>query len=186
MKIVAPLLLPMLLVGCSSTTIETQYYLLRQQQIFESRELKPSPDFSLGRVDIAAYIDRPGLMLEVGNGQVRPAQYHQWAEPLHSSVRVFLQREISLQLGTDLFPTADSPASTSIEIRVDQLHGTSDGEALLLAYWWTTQDGEIQSIFQYTQTETLTEDGYAALANAEEVLLSGFAKSIANTLQAIP
>ena len=185
MKIAAPLLLLTLLVGCSSTTIDTQYYLLRQQHVFESRELKPSPDFSLGSVDIASYIDQPGLMLEVGNGQVRPAQYHQWAEPLHNSVRVFLQREISLQLGTDVFPAAYSPASTSIEIRVDQLHGTNDGKALLLAYWWTIQDGEIQSIFQYTETETLTADGYAALANAEEVLLSGFAKSIADTLQAM-
>ena len=182
---IAALLLTLLMVGCSSTTIDTQFYLLRHHQAVESRELKPSPDFSLGSVDIASYIDQPGLVLEVAPGQVRPAQHHEWAEPLHNSVRILLQREISIQLGADLFPAAYSAAPTVVEIRVDQLHGTNDGEAMLLAYWWTLQNGEILSTYQYMKTAMLDQDGYAALAKAEEELLSGLAVSIADTLKTL-
>ena len=56
MRFVA-LLTALLLVGCASTSVETQYYLLRQQQVIETRELKPSTDFSFGNVTVAAYID---------------------------------------------------------------------------------------------------------------------------------
>ena len=179
----AALLATLLLVGCTGTAVETQYYLLRQQEVVETRELKPSTDFSLGNVAIASYIDQPGLVLELEHGQVRPAQHHEWAEPLHTSVRIFLQRQISAQLGADLFPTAYSPASTTIEIHIDQMHGTSNGEAVLLAYWWTTQNGAIQSTYQYMRTETLEQDGYAALASAQEELLAGLAQNIADTLK---
>jgi uncharacterized lipoprotein YmbA len=182
---IAALLVTLLLVGCSSTTVETQFYLLRQHQAFESRELKPSPDFALGSVNIASYIDQPGLVLEVAPGQVRPAQHHEWAEPLHNSVRILMQREISSQLGVDLFPEAYSAAPTVIEIRVDQMHGTNNGEAMLLAYWWTIRNGEIQSTYQYMKTAALNQDGYASLAKAEEELLTGLAVSIADTLKSL-
>ncbi|MEP0203097.1 MAG: ABC-type transport auxiliary lipoprotein family protein [Halioglobus sp.] len=181
----AALLITLLVVGCSSTPVETQFYLLRQHQAFESRELKPSPDFALGKVDIAPYIDQPGLVLEVAPGQVRPAQYHEWAEPMHTSVRILLQRQISLQLGADLFPANFSAAPVVVEIHIDQLHGTNDGNAMLLAYWWTLRDGEIQSTYQYTKTLALAQDGYAALARAEGKLLSGLAESISDTLKTL-
>ena len=183
---IAALLLTLLLVGCSSKPIETQFYLLRKHQPVESRELKPSPDFALGKVDIAPYIDQPGLVLEVSPGQVRPARHHEWAEPMHTSVRILLQREISVQLGVDLFPANFSDAPMVIAIRVDQLHGTNNGEALLVAYWWTLENGKIQSTYQYTQNIALAQDGYAALANAQEKLLSGLAMNIADTLKAMP
>jgi uncharacterized lipoprotein YmbA len=179
------LLLTLLVAGCSHTPVETQFYLLRQQAAIESREMKPSPDFSLGDVSIASYIDQPGLILEVSPGQVRPARHHEWAEPMHRSVRIFLQREISIEFEADLFSSRFSPASTVVEIRVDQLHGTSSGEAILTAHWWTIHKGELKSSYQYTSTEPLEQDGYAALAKAEAVLLSGLAASIANTLKAL-
>ena len=122
-------------------------------------------------------------MLELEHGQVRPAKHHEWAEPLHISVPSFLQREISVQLGADLFPASHSPASTTINVRVDQLHGTSSGEAVLLAYWWTIRAGMIQSTYQYMQREKLARDGYAALARVQEELLTGLAQNIADTLK---
>jgi uncharacterized lipoprotein YmbA len=180
----AVLILTMILVGCSSTPVDTNYYLLRHEGSAVSRELIASPDFALGKVAIAPYIDQPGLVLEVSAGQIRPAQHHQWAEPMHQSVRTFLQRGISSDLGEDLFPKALSSAPTVLDIRVDQLHGTDNGEAVLLAYWWTTRDGEIQSTYQYAQSQRLARDGYAALAEAEETLLRGLAANIADALGA--
>lgn len=180
----AALLLIVFLAGCSSAPVDTHYYLLRQDGGVESRALVASPDFALGNVVITSYIDQPGLMLEVDGGQIRPALHHQWAEPMHQSVRSFLQREISTALGEDLFPKALSDAKTVVEIRIDQLHGTQHGEAILLAYWWLRVDGKVVSPHQYSQTIALKRDGYAALVAAEKDLLEAFAASIAGTLKA--
>ena len=177
------LMLTILLVGCSSTPVDTSFYLLRQPGKMDTKELNASPDFALGKVTVASYIDQPGLVLEVSPGLVRPAQHHLWAEPMHQSVRAFLQGEISSNLGASLFPESFSPAPTLVSIRIDQLHGTYDGEAVLLAYWWMIRDGEILSSYQYSQSKALEQDGYAALADAQEALLSGLAVSIADTLK---
>jgi uncharacterized lipoprotein YmbA len=180
----AALIMIVFLVGCTSAPVATDYYLLRQDDAFTSRALVASSDYALGNVVIASYIDQPGMVLEVSAGQVRPALHHQWAEPMRQSVRSFLQREISTSLGEDLFPAAMSEAKSVVEIRVDQLHGTDDGEAILLAYWWLRVDGKIHSPYQFSQTLALQRDGYAALAQAEKDLLEAFAASIADTLKA--
>ncbi|MEP5764660.1 MAG: ABC-type transport auxiliary lipoprotein family protein [Halieaceae bacterium] len=181
----AAILLIVGLVACSGQPVETNYYLLGKDHAPESRELKGSRDFALGSVAIAAYIDQPGMMLEVGNGQIRPAMHHQWAEPMSQSVRMFLQREISQHLGEDLFPATISNAETVVEIRLDQLHGTADGQAVIFAYWYLRKDGEVIAPHQFGKTVDLTSDGYAALARAEQSLLAGLAKDIADALLAM-
>ena len=76
MKAVASILLLMLLAACSSAPVDTHYYLLRQDDAAQTRKLVASERFALGNVVIASYIDQPGLMLEVGYGQIRPALHH--------------------------------------------------------------------------------------------------------------
>ncbi len=138
----------------------------------------------MGQIIVAPYIDQPGIVLETANGEIRPAMHHQWAEPMHKSVRSYLQRQVSVALGEDLFPAALSDAPVQVEIRVDQLHGTQSGEALLLAYWWLKQDGSILESYQYGDKLPLAESGYEALAATERDLLKNLAMHIAETLKA--
>ncbi len=105
---------------------------------------------------------------------------------MRQGVRFFLQREISAALGKDLFPKALSSADTIIEIRVDQLHGTNDGQAIILAYRWLRKDGEVKSPHQFGETSPLRRSGYAALAGAERTLLKDLAANITKTLKASP
>jgi uncharacterized lipoprotein YmbA len=185
MKIASIAVLLFIVTACSSQPVDTHYYLLRADAAAHSRSLKASPDYALGVVTIASYIDQPGLVLQVSSGQIRPALHHQWAEPMHQSVRSFLQVEISTALGEDLFPVRVSPAKTVVEIRVDQLHGTDDGEATLLAYWWIQRDGKVLESRQFGKTLALKADGYEALAETEKKLLTAFAQNIAETLKAV-
>jgi uncharacterized lipoprotein YmbA len=105
---------------------------------------------------------------------------------MHQSVRSFLQREISIQLGEDLFPVGMSSAETVLDIRVDQLHGTHDGEAVLFAYWWLRKGDEILAPHQFGKTLALKSDGYAALVEAEKALLNSLAREIADKLKDLP
>lgn len=182
MRILTSLLLAALLSACAGQITEPSYYLLRSDQNMTSRPLKPSQYFSLGAITIAPYIDQRGLLLETHEGDMRPARHHLWAEPLYEGARILLLTEISRVKGQDILPASVDKRATSIDVRIDQLHGTQDGRARLVAYWWLQREGEVQAIYQFAEYRTLSEDGYAALAGAEKALLMNLAGEIAATL----
>jgi uncharacterized lipoprotein YmbA len=179
---VASLLLIVLLAGCASQPIESKFYLMRSQQEIVSRQLNPSRDFSIGTVVIASYIDQPGLLIETSNSEVRAARHHLWAEPVYESVHNELTLSIGRAKGEDILPATLSNAKTVIDIRIDQLHGTSDGKAKLVAYWWLRQGEDVISVYQFAEEKALAADGYSALVAAEEALLQQLGSAIAATL----
>lgn len=184
---VAILLLALgLLSACASQTTEPHYYLLRSDEDASTREMQPSEHYALGRVMLAPYIDQQGLLLETSAGELRPARHHLWAEPLYEGVRIFLLTGVSQAAGYDILPSSIRATDIRVNVRIDQLHGTSDGSARLVAYWWLVHDGEIQGAYQFAEYQKLDKDGYAALANAEKALLSRLAKEIAATLVVPP
>jgi uncharacterized lipoprotein YmbA len=182
MKYWSLFVITLLAVGCSSQPVEPNYYLLRPTAELHSRTLNPSADFALGNVTVASYVDQQGLLLETRTGEIRPARHHLWAEPMYESVRTFLDMEISRAKGADIFGEKFSKDAIVVDIRIDQLHGTYDGKATLVAYWWLHQGKMILSSYQYAESMALSQDGYAALADAEKALLSDLAQKIAYTL----
>jgi uncharacterized protein len=179
---VFPVLLVMLLAGCASQAIEPSYYLLRSKQDVSSTALSTSKAFSLGTVEIAPYLDQPGLMLETGDGQMRPASHNLWAEPLFDGVRNFLATEIARDHGQELLPAKLAPNATEVNIRIDQLHGTRDGKAQLVAYWWLVRAGEVIVLNRFAQSRNLESSGYGAMVDAEKILLAELAARIAASL----
>jgi len=178
----------LLLVGCASQSPELTQYLLRTDGADISRQQTHPAKIGLGRVSVATYIDQPGLVLETENGQIHAARHHQWAEPLRVSLRRFLGAEISAAIGQDLevdMPTANNWAYR-VDISIDQLHGTADGGAVLMAYWVVTTLGEggARSRYQFAATEALQHDGFDALASAEKILLTRLARAVADSLKA--
>jgi uncharacterized lipoprotein YmbA len=71
-----------------------------------------------------------------------------------------------------------------LDIRIDQLHGTYDGQAKLVAYWWLRRGNEVVSAYQFSEQRQLSADGYAALVSAQQALLSQLASEISATLVA--
>ncbi len=179
---VAGLLLLALLSGCASQTIPPTYYLLRSNQDLQSSALSTSKQYSLGTVEIAAYLDQPGLVIATANGETRPASQNLWAEPIYDGVRNFLSTEIAQASGRELLPTALTKDTTVVNIRIDQLHGTLDGQAQIVAYWWLAQGDEVTSLNRFSESRALAASGYNALVDAEKALLSELAQRIAATL----
>lgn len=177
------LLASALLVACSGTPVQTQYYLLRSDIEQDSRDLAPSETFAMGRISLAPYLEQPGIVLETSAGEVRPAMHHQWAEPMVQGLEQFMRVEVSAAVGEDIFPSGFSKSDIIFDIRIDQLHGTADGDALLVAYWWIRRDDQLLASYQFSETRALSQDGYGALAHAEKLLLSGLAARIAESLR---
>jgi uncharacterized lipoprotein YmbA len=181
MKITA-LFLAILLVGCASRPIPPTYYLMRSNQDLTSSKLSTSKQFSLGTLEIAAYLDQPGLAMEIAAGEMRPASQNLWAEPIHDGVRNFLSTEIAQASGQELLPTKLTQNTTVVNIRIDQLHGTSDGRAVIVAYWWLVSGDEVMNLQRFSDSRGLAKSGYAALVEAQKVLLSELAQRIAATM----
>ena len=171
-----------LLAACSSQPIEPSYYLLRPSEGLDSRQLVPSKQFALGRITIAPYLDQPGMLLETASGEIRPARNNLWAEPMFEGIHTFLAQEISRAKGEDILPAKINKTATTVEVRIDQLHGTANGQAKLVAFWWLRHNGEILAAYRFSESRALQQSGYGALAAAEQALLSELAVRIAKSM----
>jgi uncharacterized lipoprotein YmbA len=149
----------------------------------DTGELNSEPAYALGRVQVATYIDQPGLVQETGGGEIHVARHHRWAEPLRVSLRRFLAMGIGAELGQPVALMATSVESGRVDVTIDQLHGNNRGEAVLVAFWEVSAaDGAVTS-YQFSETRALSRDGYTALAEAEEALLQQLARRIGQSIR---
>lgn len=185
MKYASLILTCLILAGCSSTPEPKTTYLLRSDVVLESRELQlGEPAIALGRIEVANYLDQPGIVTVDMDGAIHVSNYNSWAEPLRKSLDSFLALELSAALQEDLTQEITDRRNTIVlEVEIDQLHGDAEGYAVLMAFWSYTLDGETVE-FQYTQRRPLERDGYTALVAAEQQVLSGLAYEIASELSA--
>ena len=172
------------MLGCSSTPQAKTSYLLRSEASLESAEMVTKPVAYLGVLELANYLDQPGLVTETQPGQVHSARQHQWAEPLQTSLRAFLAMELSSAMKAPVLKQKHVSADElRVDVTIDLLHGTADGRAVLVAYWSLVADGE-RKAFRYVESQTLDGVGYAALVAAESALLVDLADAIALELKA--
>jgi uncharacterized lipoprotein YmbA len=173
----------LLLGACSSQPAEpTRYYLLRTPVAVESGQQEAEPAYALGRVEVATYIDQSGLVQETSGGEIHLARHHQWAEPLRVSLRRFLATGIGAELGQPVALMTTSLEVGRVDVTIDQLHGNSRGEAVLVAFWEVTSvDGAVSS-HQFSEIRALSRDGYAALVEAEQALLQQLARRIGQSI----
>jgi uncharacterized lipoprotein YmbA len=179
MRTLLILAVAIVLTACSTQPISRTTYLLRSEHALQTRALQSDTDIYLGEVMIASYLDQPGLVLEGESNTVHTAKYHQWAEPLRTSLRQFLNTEISVSLGSDIaISRIGQQRSRRIDVKIDQLHGDADGHAVLVAYWSLTEAGKTAE-YQFAERTALKGVGYEALVAAEKQLLAHLAQAIA-------
>lgn len=168
----------MLFSACSSQAPIPSYYLLRNTQDEGSRTLQTKAPFALGEVVIAPYIDQPGLLLETNEGDLRPARFHLWAEPLREGIRAFLLNSLSQDSGYEVIAWETNRGAKRIRVRIDQFHGTQNGDALLVAHWWQDNADANGPVHEFVGKQALDTDGYGALASAQKTLLRQLAAAI--------
>lgn len=179
-----PILFVLLLAACSSAPVQQpSQYLLRSPALPATGLVDTVAAYDLALVEVASYLDQPGLMLETDSGEIHTARLHQWAEPLRLSLPGFMAAEIGREIGARVSVRNGDINATRIEISIDQLHGTRSGTALLVANWRCSgADGQVMA-GQFAEEQTLSRDGYAALVQAQRSLLQGLARDIGAALK---
>jgi len=188
-KLALLLLAALLLAGCSGgkKAPEPTFYLLRAEARVPDGPQNPPVRIGLNRVSIADYLGQEGIVVAISRDQVRPARQHRWAEPLDSSIRLFLRDAISSDLGYPV--SADIGRRQSwqyrVDVRIDEWHGSLAGDVRIVASWLlidVATDSEL-SRFRFEQTGALATDGYDALVAAQIRLLDALAAKIADSLR---
>ena len=188
------ILLPvcLLLAACTGggkKAAEPTFYLLRSEARAPDGLSKPPVDIGINRVSVADYLGQQGIVVATNGGQVRPAHQHLWAESLDSSIRLFLQDAVSVELGYPV--SADVGRRRSwrylVDIRIDEWHGSLDGEARILATWvlLDVPRDKILSRHRFEQTGALKADGYDALVAAQSRALMHLSRDIAAGIESI-
>ena len=186
MKRITLVLVLFTLAGCASAPPERSYYLLRAEVSNDLAAAPPDSAAGLGLVQVAAYLDRAGVVVEVGENQVREARFHLWAEPLDRGIRIYLSDRIAAQLGYRLEtgPGSVGPIRYRIDVSVEEFHGSLDGETKLVARW-SVRDLEDDSLTlsrRFSKKSRQSGDGYASLVQSQLALLDDFAIEIAQGL----
>jgi uncharacterized lipoprotein YmbA len=175
------------LAGCSGAAPVHTQYLLRSEGSDDTVKSTAPARIGIGRVVIATYLDRSGLIIETDDGVIRPARYHEWAEPLEQSLLLYLRAETSKALGESvgLNPADRDRWDFTVDVFVEEFHGTVAGEALLVAAFRITQSGETEPTdYRFSKRAPLAEEGYPAMVDAEAGLARDLAAAIAAALQA--
>lgn len=180
------------LLGCASEPEipEVSYYLLRSDAPLSSGEQSSPATLGIGRVVAAEYLNQAGIVVITEDNKVRPARQHLWAEPLEWSIRTFLRDEIASRVD---YPISGDPSRRlywrhRIDIDIDRLDGTLDGQVTLVASWIlldATSQVELAS-YRFERNASTSRDGYDALVATQTALLSDLAKAIADSLKTLP
>lgn len=189
------MLLPVILllaacsVGGTKAAPEPTFYLLRSEARAPDGLKKPPIDIGINRVSVADYLGQQGIVVATNGGQIRPARQHLWAESLDSSIRLFLQDAVSVELGYPVSADAGRRRSWEylVDVRIDEWHGSLDGEARILASWVLidVSKDRVLSRQRFERTGALKADGYDALVAAQTDLLDALAIAIAASLREI-
>ncbi len=167
---------------------ESAHYLLRAETPTGLAPVPADQAAGFGRVSVAPYLERPGLILATGDHQVREASFHLWAEPLSHGIRLYLRDRVASRLGRELDagPGTERTWRFRIDVAVEELHGTLDGRVRAAARW-SLSDRDASAVVasgRYVRTGSQAGSGYPAMVEAQERLLDGLADEIADALRA--
>lgn len=160
-------------VGCQSRPApEVHYYLLQPSAKDLSRGI-----VEISSIELPAYLKSSSLMLGVSEFEIRPAQYHLWSEPLEDGIRRVLEAELVSQLKRD----DREVASTRLELKIETLHGSVDGDLILRGSWTVRDEGAERKTFVIRRQ--LAADGYSELVQVHVTALAELARRIAAELK---
>ena len=171
--------------GCttSAAPVASRYFL--RADVTPSGVAPADARVGLGRVEVAPYLEAPGLAIETAPGQIQWAANHEWAEPLQAGLALYLRSALSQAAGAEVGLDAGGPSVThAVDVFIEALHGTMEGEAVLVASYGIRRPDRGVVSFRFSQRSPLPRPGYPAMVEAEKALLRELARAIATSLRA--
>ena len=163
----------LLIIGCSSNTISTSYYLLNSQPptlshpIDNKDEIKTKQIILLSVRDLPQYLDQPHLVMQLAEHQLHYANLHMWAEPIKIGFEKSLSSELS-KAGLMVYMKSESLNSnqaklSTLLVEINFFHATVNSSVILSGNYILENSEKKLSLKGrpfYFELQ-LNEDGYA-------------------------
>lgn len=169
---IVSLLLLLALISCASAPPVSQHYLLPSPARGNGNSAVTEGErprvLVLQELRLASYLDDVGIVLQLDDITLHPAQNHRWAEPLAQQLHRGLRQRLERQLPEATVLDGRGPAdSLRLRIDVERFHGRYDGQAVAGGRWqlWAA-DGSLLRQEPFAATVMLANDGYPALVRA--------------------
>ena len=169
--------------GCTTTPPST-FYQLEEHASTQLSGLERGIAVGIGPVNVAAYLDRPQIVVRGAGHKLELPEFNRWAEPLKDSISRVIGINLSNMLETTRvfkIPRRNKtiPLEFRTEIDIARFDGMLGGDALLVARW-TVYDR--QNTPRVTQVSIIREfsggEGFDSLIAAQNRALQNLSQEI--------
>jgi uncharacterized lipoprotein YmbA len=177
--------------GCATTPPST-FYQLEEHASTQLSGLERGIAVGIGPVNVAAYLDRPQIVVRGDGHKLELSEFNRWAEPLKDSISRVIGVNLSNMLETTRvfkIPRRNKtiPLEFRIEIDIPRFDGKLGGDALLVARW-TLYDREEEALL--TKVSIISEssggEGFDNLIAAQNRCLQKLSQEIVSAIKANP
>lgn len=139
---------------------------------------------AVGPVSIPAVVDRPEIVVTVGENEVWPDEFNRWASPLADAIGSAVAENLAARLRTPrvalLAQTALDAPDYRVVVDVQRFETVPGSHALVDALYAVrrTKDGAVES-GRATRREAVADRSYDALAAAHSRAVAGVSGDIA-------
>ena len=173
--------------GCAqqSTSQQSQYYLLSSDSQSYTKSDTRSV-IGVSPVNVAAYINTPGIALLTKENHIRIANHHLWAEQPDLAISRVLHSELDALLPHSRVDSGElgrqSDWQYTITTQIDQFHGTASGEAVLSGFWQFKNEQRVLVTQRFNMKQPIGKPGYAPLVDSLRELLTQLAEQQAQEI----
>jgi uncharacterized lipoprotein YmbA len=170
-----------LIVGCASSP-PSRFYTLSGAAAQPQPEA--SPTVVVGPVSIPAVVDRPEIVVTIGDNEVWLDEFNRWAAPLADNIALAVAENLAAALRTSrvtlLAQAAGAESDYRVAVEVQRFESAPGNYALLDALFTVrrVKDG-LAATGRTTAREALADRGYDALAAAHSRLLAQLSRDVA-------
>jgi len=171
------------LISCTSSPQRTKHYKFNPSATHISVN-KTTKHIVVNSLQLATFLDQPGLVIQLDKNQVYTSRYHRWAQPLRETLFNTLIQELNNASSTGYLFSKEKPlsaksGSAQLYIDVEQFNSTNQSQVIFSGQFWVYTQGKTLMANQHFHiTEQLSEDGYPHSVNMLQLTIIQLAKEI--------
>ena len=175
-----------ILTGCSSNPQRTQHYTFNATSSALNLGNKQMEIFVIAPLQLATFLDQPGLVIQLNDNQVFTSSYHRWAQPLRETLHITLAQELNRTSNSERTFSKKQPRSrqsSQLHIDVEQFNSNDQSQVVFSGQFSIyTKEDKLLSNQSFHITEQLSQDGYPHSVNMLQLTITQLARQINNTL----
>ena len=165
----------------------TQFYTLRAMPPASAIQAAPTVPIRIARVEVPGTLDRPEIVREHANNQVKVDDLSQWSAPLGQLMRTTLIEDLIKRLPNGRVVPTDAPkpaATVDVSVEIVAVHETAGTLSIDVTWTQTRPSGEAgaTTVQTLSLSAPLADRSNAAYAEALSQAMAQLADAIAARL----